>query len=155
MLRPAGELSAPQVVASQNVILNHMVQYRPVVHHRPELDRPLAALADSNRRLILQQLGQGSATVTELAEPFGMSLTGLKKHLQVLEEVGLVSTEKVGRTRICSLGPRRLDDVQQWIEAYRVMLDERLDRLGELIEGAADEAVTSGEIQGPASREPQ
>ena len=105
-----------------------------MVQYYPELDRAFAALADSTRRRILQRLGQSSATVTELAEPFGMTLTGLKKHLRVLEEVGLVSTEKVGRARVCNLGPRRLDDVQQWIEAYRGMLEERLDRLGELLE---------------------
>ena len=92
-----------------------------MVQYYPELDRAFAALADSTRRRILQRLGQSSATVTELAEPFGMTLTGLKKHLRVLEEVGLVSTEKVGRARVCNLGPRRLDDVQQWIEAYRGM----------------------------------
>jgi DNA-binding transcriptional ArsR family regulator len=132
-----------------------MVQYRPIVHHQPELDQPFAALADSNRRLILQHLGQGSATVTELAEPFGMSLTGLKKHLRVLEEVGLVRTEKVGRTRICSLGPRRLDDVQQWIETYRGMLEERLDRLGELLESTTDGALTPSGSQEPANGEPQ
>ncbi len=109
-----------------------------MVQYQPELDRVFAALADSTRRRILQQLGQGSATVTELAEPFGMSLTGLKKHLRVLEEVGLVSTEKVGRTRVCNLGQRRLDDVQQWIEVYRGMLEERLSRLGELLESTTD-----------------
>jgi DNA-binding transcriptional ArsR family regulator len=125
-----------------------------MVQYQPELDRSFAALADSTRRRILQRLGQGSATVTELAEPLGMSLTGLKKHVQVLEDVGLVTTEKLGRTRVCNLGPRRLDDVQQWIEAYRGMLEERLDRLGELLENTTDAAVGPGDPQGPASREP-
>ena len=108
-------------------ILNHMVQYSPV-------DRTLAALADPTRRGVLERLGSGSATITELAEPFGISLTGMKKHVRVLEDVQLVATEKVGRARRCSLGPRRLDDVQEWIETYRRMLDERLDRFGELLE---------------------
>lgn len=94
----------------------------------------MAALADPTRREIVERLGRGSATVSELAEPFGMSLTGLKKHLRILEEAGLVTTEKVGRARVCSLGPRRLDDVEVFIETYRRMLDARLDRLGELLD---------------------
>ncbi|HYI99864.1 MAG TPA: metalloregulator ArsR/SmtB family transcription factor [Thermoleophilaceae bacterium] len=100
----------------------------------PQIDRTFAALADPTRRGVLERLGRGSATVTELAEPFGISLTGMKKHVQVLEDAGLVATEKVGRTRRCSLGPRRLEDVQEWIDAYRRMLEERLDRFGELLE---------------------
>ena len=75
-----------------------------------------------------------SATISELAEPFGISLTGMKKHVRVLEEAGLVATEKVGRTRRCSLGPQRLEDIQEWVEMYTRMLDERLDRFGELLE---------------------
>jgi DNA-binding transcriptional ArsR family regulator len=104
-----------------------MVQYSPV-------DRTLAALADPTRRAVLERLGAGSATITELAEPFGMSLTGMKKHVRVLEEAELVSTEKLGRTRHCSLGPRRLEDLERWIASYRRMLNERLDRFGELLE---------------------
>jgi DNA-binding transcriptional ArsR family regulator len=104
-----------------------MVQYQ-------HLDRTFAALADPTRRAILERLGEGSATISELAEPFGISLTGLKKHVRVLEDVELVTTEKVGRARRCSLGPRRLEDAQRWIETYRHMLDQRLDRLGELLE---------------------
>jgi DNA-binding transcriptional ArsR family regulator len=104
-----------------------MVQYSP-------LDQTFAALADPTRRSILERLGQGSATITELAEPFGMSLTGLKKHIGLLEDAGLVTTEKVGRARVCRLGPRRLDDVEEWIDVYRRMLEERLDRFGELLE---------------------
>ena len=104
-----------------------MVQY-------PHIDRTLAALADPTRRGILERLGRGNATITDLAEPFGISLTGCKKHVQVLEDAELVTTQKVGRVRECSLGPRRLDDVQDWIETYRRMLDERLDRFGELLE---------------------
>jgi DNA-binding transcriptional ArsR family regulator len=105
-----------------------------MVQHQHHLDQAFAALADPGRREILERLGGGSATITELAEPFGMSLTGLKKHVQVLEGAGLVTTEKVGRARRCSLGPRDLGDVQLWIERYRRMLEERLDRLGELLE---------------------
>jgi DNA-binding transcriptional ArsR family regulator len=104
-----------------------MVQYSLV-------DRTFSALADPTRRGVLERLGSGSATITELAEPFGISLTGIKKHVRVLEDAELVATKKVGRTRRCRLGPRRLEDVQEWIETYRGMLDERLDRFGELLE---------------------
>jgi DNA-binding transcriptional ArsR family regulator len=104
-----------------------------MVQHSP-LDRTLSALADPTRRGVVERLGRGSATITELAEPAGISLTGMKKHVRLLEDAGLVTTEKVGRTRHCSLGPRRLDDVQEWIDGYRRMLDERLDRFGALLE---------------------
>ena len=104
-----------------------MVQYQ-------ELDRTFAALADPTRRGILERLGRGTATISELAEPFGISLTGLKTHVRVLEDAALVSTVKVGRARHCSLGPRELEDVRGWIDGYRGMLDERLDRFGELLE---------------------
>src|SRR3954453_20480909 len=104
-----------------------MVQYSLI-------DRTFAALADPTRRGILERLGRGSATITGLAAPAGITLTGMKKHVRVLEDAELVTTEKVGRVRPCSLGPRRLEDVQEWIETYRRMLDERLDRFGELLE---------------------
>ncbi len=109
------------------LILNHMVQYC-------QLDKTFAALADPTRRGVLERLGRGSATITQLAEPFGISLTGMKKHVRVLEEAELVTTEKVGRARRCSLGPRRLQDVEEWTQMYRRMLDERLDRFEELLE---------------------
>ena len=104
-----------------------MVQY-------PQIDRTFAALADPTRRAVLERLGHGSATITELAQPFGISLTGMKKHVRVLEEAGLVTTEKVGRARLCTAGPRRLEDVQSWAQTYRQMLEERLDRFGELLQ---------------------
>ena len=104
-----------------------MVQYFPI-------DRTFAALADPTRRAILERLGRGSATISELAEPFGISLTGCQKHVGVLEEARLVTTEKVGRARRCRLAPRRLDEVDEWVQMYRRMLDERLDRFGELLE---------------------
>jgi DNA-binding transcriptional ArsR family regulator len=99
-----------------------------------QIDRTFAALGDPTRRSILERLGRGSATISELAEPFGISLTGTKKHVQVLEDAELVTTEKVGRVRRCSVGPRRLEDVHEWTETYRRMLEERLDRFGELLE---------------------
>lgn len=98
------------------------------------LDTTFSALSDPTRRAILERLGQGSATITELAAPTGMSLTGLKKHVHVLEEAELVTTEKVGRTRHCRLGPRRLDDATQWIESYRRNWHERLDRFEQILE---------------------
>lgn len=107
--------------------MNQVVQYST-------LDLTFGALADINRRTIVERLGGGGATISELSELLGITLTGTKKHVQILEEAGLVTTEKVGRTRTCRLGPRRLDDELTWIETYRYQLDERLDRLGELIE---------------------
>ncbi len=105
-----------------------------MVQYQLQLDQTLAAIADPTRREILERLGGGSATITELAEPFEMSLTGMKKHVRVLEEAELVTTEKVGRVRRCSLGPRKLEDAAEWIDAYRRTLEERFDRLGELLE---------------------
>src|ERR1700738_185393 len=99
-----------------------MVQYQP-----QQLDQAFAALADPTRRSILARLGNGSATISELAEPFAMSLTGMKKHVRVLEDAELVSSEKVGRARRCSLGPRRLDDARMWIDSYAHALDARLE----------------------------
>jgi DNA-binding transcriptional ArsR family regulator len=110
-----------------------MVQYLPI-------DRTFGALADPTRRGILERLGRGSATISELAEPYGISLTGLKKHVGVLEEAGLVTTEKVGRVRRCRLGPRRLDDVQAWMDQYRQQLEARLDRFGALLERTRGES---------------
>jgi DNA-binding transcriptional ArsR family regulator len=104
-----------------------MVQYQSI-------DRTFAALADPTRRAVLERLGSGAATVTELAAPAGISLTGMKKHLRVLEEAGLVRSEKVGRSRRCELGPKRLDDVRAWIDDYRQMVEERFDRLEELLD---------------------
>jgi DNA-binding transcriptional ArsR family regulator len=109
-------------------ILNHMVQYSP------KLDTAFGALADPTRRGILERLGKSDAGISELAEAFDMTLTGIKKHVGVLEAAGLVTTEKVGRVRQCRLGPRRLDDETAWIATYRRMLDGRLNRLGEFLE---------------------
>lgn len=99
-----------------------MVQYAPI-------DRTLGAIADPTRRQILDRLARGPASITQLAEPFGMSLTGMKKHVQILEEARLVVSEKVGRTRHCRLGPERLDDAFDWIGFYRNQWDRRLDGL--------------------------
>lgn len=93
------------------------------------LDRAFAALADSTRRDILARLGDGPATIGELAAPAGMTLTGLKKHVQVLEDAGLVTTEKIGRARQCRLGTERLDDAMAWLTFYQRLWERRLDGL--------------------------
>lgn len=102
--------------------LNHMVQ-------DAVLDRAFSALSDATRRSILTRLGDGPASIGELAEPAGMTLTGMKKHVQVLEDAGLVSTEKIGRTRQVRLGTERLDDAMAWIGFYQRLWERRLDGL--------------------------
>jgi|SRR5680860_1735659 len=97
-------------------------------------DQSFRALSDATRRGVLERLGKGDATISELAEQFGMTLTGMKKHVQVLEDAGLVSTRKVGRVRSCSLGPRRLDLESAWIADYQRTLEERYDRLAAFLE---------------------
>jgi len=103
------------------------------------LDLAFGALADATRRGVLERLGRGEASISELAGSFDMTLTGMKKHVHVLEEAGLVSTEKVGRVRTCKLGPRRLEEEAAWIAGYRRMLDARLDSLGEFLARTKDE----------------
>jgi DNA-binding transcriptional ArsR family regulator len=105
-----------------------------MVQYPATLDCTFSALADPTRRDILERLGRGPAPISELAEPYGMSLTGLKKHVRILEEADLVSTEKVGRTRECRLGPGKLEDAAQWIEMYRSHWDRRLERLEAYLE---------------------
>ena len=99
-----------------------------------QLDRTFNALADPTRRGILERVGREDASISDLAERFGMTLTGVKKHVRVLEEVGLVGTRKAGRVRTVSVGTRRLDDVVNWIGAYQQALDARLGRLESLLE---------------------
>ena len=106
-----------------------MVQYK-----QARLDASFAALSDATRRGVLEQLGRVDASITELAERFDMTLTGMKKHVGILEEAGLVTTEKVGRVRTCRLGPRRLENETAWIAKYRQVLEARLNRLGEFLE---------------------
>lgn len=109
------------------VILHHMVQYSS------GLDASFAALSDPTRRGILERLGRGDASISDLAALYGMSLTGIKKHVAILEEAGLVTTKKVGRVRYCSLGPLRLADETAWMMNYQRMLEARLDRLDEFL----------------------
>jgi len=109
-------------------ILNHMVQYSAGV------DLTFAALADPTRRRILERLGRGNASISDLAAGFEMTLTGVRKHVRVLEDAALVTTVKSGRVRNCTLGPRDLEREAAWIERYREMLEARLDRLGQFVE---------------------
>ena|SRR6478735_12022321 len=109
-------------------ILNYMVQCSV------SLDDSFAALSDQTRRGILERLGRGEASISDLAANFEMSLTGIKKHVSILEHAGLLTTEKVGRVRSCKLGPRRLQDESAWINAYQQMLAERLDHLEAFLE---------------------
>jgi len=105
-----------------------------MVQYPQQLDTAFAALSDPTRRGVLEQLGRQDASISDLATAFGMSLTGMKKHVAILERAGMVTTEKVGRVRVCKLGPRRLDDESTWIASYRQMLEEQLDRLGDFLE---------------------
>ena len=109
--------------------LNRMVQYRSA-----DLDASFAALSDATRRGVLERLGRVDASITDLADKFGMTLTGMKKHVGVLEHAGLVITEKVGRVRTCKLGPRRLQEVTDWIDRYRELWESRFEELDEVIE---------------------
>lgn len=106
-----------------------MVQYAD-----PGLDASFAALADVTRRGVLERLGRGECSITDLAENFDMTLTGMRKHVGVLEGAGLVHTAKVGRTRYCRIGTRRLDEVAAWIGAYHQLWDERFRELDKVIE---------------------
>jgi DNA-binding transcriptional ArsR family regulator len=106
-----------------------MVQYG-----QAHLDASFAALSDATRRGILEQLGRSDASITELAEKFHMTLTGMKKHVGVLEQAGLVTTEKLGRVRTCKLGPRRLEEETAWLESYRQLWDARFDELDKVVE---------------------
>jgi DNA-binding transcriptional ArsR family regulator len=106
-----------------------MVQYSSA-----RLDASFAALSDATRRGVLEQLGRGDASITDLAEKFHMTLTGMKKHVGVLERAKLVTTEKVGRVRTCKLGPRQLEEETAWIERYRQLWASRFDELDKVIE---------------------
>lgn len=106
-----------------------MVQYAPT-----HLDASFAALSDATRRGVLEQLGRSDASISELAERFHMTLTGMKKHVGVLEQAGLVTTEKVGRVRTCRLGRRRLEEEAAWIERHRQLWAARFEALDEIVE---------------------
>jgi DNA-binding transcriptional ArsR family regulator len=106
-----------------------MVQYTPT-----DFDVSFAALSDATRRGVLEQLGRADASITDLAEKFHMTLTGMKKHVGVLEQAGLVTTQKVGRVRTCRLGLRRLEAEAAWIQRYRQLWDARFQELDKVVE---------------------
>jgi DNA-binding transcriptional ArsR family regulator len=106
-----------------------MVQYE-----RGRIDASFGALSDATRRGVLERLGRGDGSITDLAETFHMTLTGMRKHVGVLEQAELVTTEKVGRVRTCRLGPRRLEEEVAWIERYRQLWDSRFDELDRVVE---------------------
>jgi DNA-binding transcriptional ArsR family regulator len=116
-----------------------MVQYA-----RGQLDASFAALSDATRRGVLERLGRADASITDLAEKFHMTLTGIKKHVGILEQAKLVTTEKVGRVRTCKLGPRRLEEVMAWIERYRQLWDARFDELDRVVEELNRKERTDG-----------
>ena len=116
-----------------------MVQYSDA-----RLDAAFAALSDPTRRGVLEQLGRADASITDLAEAFHMTLTGMRKHVGVLEQAELVMTEKVGRVRTCRLGPRRLDEATVWIERYRELWDARFDELDKVVEELNDKERVDG-----------
>ena len=113
------------------------------------LDTSFAALSDATRRGVLEQLGRADASITELAEKFHMTLTGMKKHVGVLEQAGLVATKKVGRVRTCKLGPRQLEEETAWIESYRELWASRFDELDKVVE----ELKQKEKVDGPKNRE--
>ncbi len=104
-----------------------------MVQYQSDLDRVFGALSDPTRRTILDRLGRGEATISELAAPTGISLTGVKKHVAVLEAAALIQTEKRGRARFCRLEPRGLDEAGFWIEEYRRRRDDEFNRLEEIL----------------------
>jgi DNA-binding transcriptional ArsR family regulator len=116
-----------------------MVQYSQI-----RFDASFAALSDATRRGVLEQLGRADASITELADKFHMTLTGMKKHVGVLEQAGLVTTEKVGRVRTCRLGLRRLEEEAAWIESYRQLWAARFDELDRVVEELKHKEKTDG-----------
>jgi DNA-binding transcriptional ArsR family regulator len=121
-----------------------MVQYQ-----NGRLNASFSALSDATRRGILEQLGRSDASITELADKFHMTLTGMKKHVGVLEEAGLVATKKVGRVRTCKLGPRQLEEETAWLEKYRELWAARFDELDKLV----DELKQKEKVDGRKKRE--
>ena len=116
-----------------------MVQYAT-----DHLDASFAALSDVTRRGVLEQLGRADASITGLAETFHMTLTGMKKHVGILERAGLVATEKVGRVRTCRLGPRRLAEETAWLEDYRRLWASRFDALDKIVDELQQKEAVDG-----------
>lgn len=122
------------------LILNNMVQYQ-------QFDTAFAALSDATRRGVLEQLVRQDASITQLAGRFGMTLTGMKKHVSVLEQAGLVTTQKVGRVRTCRLGARTLADEAAWIERYRRLWAERFNELDVIVQELTQQELKQQEVE--------
>ena len=119
----------PLHLTARVYILNHMVQYT-----QTHFNASFAALSDATRRGVLEQLARTDASITDLADRFNMTLTGMKKHVGVLEQAGLVTTEKIGRVRTCKIGSCRLEEEAAWIERYRQLWAARFDELDKVVE---------------------
>ena len=115
-----------------------------VQHTQAHFNASFAALSDATRRGVLEQLARADASITELADKFRMTLTGMKKHVGVLEQAGLVTTEKVGRVRTCKLGACRLEEEAAWIEQYRQLWDARFNAMDEVLEDMKRKEKTDG-----------
>ena len=133
----------PLRVTADFSTLNHMVHFSST-----HINASFAALADATRRGVLDQLARGDASITDLADKFEMTLTGMKKHVGVLEMAGLVTTEKVGRVRTCRIGPCRLDEEMEWIAQYRQVWDARFEAL----DGVIDELKRQEKARGRKKR---
>lgn len=115
-----------------------------IAARNPDLDRVFQALADPGRRLMVERLSRGPASVSELGRPLAMSLAGVVQHVQVLEASGLIRSRKVGRTRMCSIHPAALQSAESWISARRALWERRLDQLGDYLAATADTPDTAG-----------
>src|SRR5688500_11132966 len=124
-------------------MLNQMVQY-----HQAHFNASFSALSDATRRGVLEQLARADASITDLADKFDMTLTGMKKHVGVLERAGLITTEKVGRVRTCKIGPCRLEEEMEWIARYRQVWDARFEAL----DGVIDELKRQEKARGRKKR---
>jgi DNA-binding transcriptional ArsR family regulator len=138
--RHGGALGLPLHAANRCVIiLNHMVQYA-----RTRFDASFAALSDATRRGVLEQLGRADASISDLADKFDMTLAGMMKHVGILEEADLVTTEKVGRVRTCKLGAHRLEEETAWLERHRQLWDSRFDELDKVVEQLKRKEIVHG-----------
>ena len=124
-------------IVRSSTILNYVLNN--TLDPEPDLSRVFQALADPGRRQMLERLSQGPASVSELGEPLAMSLAAVLQHVQILEGSGLVQSQKLGRTRTCSLNPQTLRSAEHWISERRVLIERRLDRLGEYLASTADQ----------------
>jgi DNA-binding transcriptional ArsR family regulator len=120
-----------------------------VLNDVADLDRVFHALADPGRRLMLERLGRGPASVSELGKPLSMSLAAVVQHVQILETSGLVRTQKVGRTRTCSLNPATLRSAEHWMSERRGLVERRLDRLGDYLAETTDPAAPGDQASTP------